>query len=219
VPGERSAPSCNDSVPVTIVRLVRPVVFAVVAACAFLSNGALGSSAADLPSAFDRPATSADRLPFTLAPAAGEGRPYDSRHVATYAGRTRTWDVFVFKQSRPTFRSTRAVEHVCVFVADGRSAGGGCSPTPTFFGPRRHVVASSGRVLAGVVSDRVARLVVIGSAGRAHRVPLSADDGFVFDCRAYNGCACVLDRVQAFDRAGRMITNQSWRSTAPNCRR
>jgi hypothetical protein len=45
----------------------------------------------------------------------------------------------------------------------------------------------------------------------------ASDQGFIFNCRAYNGCACVVSRLQAFDRAGRILESQDW--LAPTCRR
>ena len=184
-----------------------------------LAGVALAAPASELPSAFERPATAEDRLPSFLPLRPGEGRPYDSRLIATHATWKWTWRVYVFKQARRAFRSERIVQNVCLFVVQNGDAGGGCSPAASFFGPGRQLAASAtGRALVGVASDRVARIVVVGSRGVRHDVPLSADHGFFFNCRAYNGCACVVARVQALDRAGRLITDQNWRSPARNCR-
>lgn len=188
-------------------------------AFACLSGVALAAEQGTVPSAFARPETEADRLPSTFA-MPGEGLPYDSRRIASYKGTKRTWTVYIFKQRRRGFYQHKpAQEHICVFVFEGGGAGGGCSPSGSFFGPGRPVNASSSRVLAGVASDQVARIAVVGSRGVVHNVPLSSDHGFVFDCRAYNGCACVISRLQAFDKRGIRIANQDWRSSAPNCRR
>jgi len=116
------------------------------------------------------------------------------------------------------FKQTiRGRASICTFVFEGGGAGGGCSPAASFFGPGRQVHASASRVLAGVASDRVVRVVVIGSQGVVHEVPLSPDHGFIFNCRAYNGCPCAVSRLQAFDRMGRRIYNQNW--PTPYCRR
>ena len=181
--------------------------------CATVSSVALAASSPNLPSVFARTAVATDRLPPTFTGFPGEGRPGDSRRIATYKGTKRTWSVYLFKQT------IRGRANICTFVFEGGGAGGGCSPTASFFAPGRQVNASSSRVLAGVASDRVARVVVIGSQGVVHEVPLSPDRGFIFNCPAYNGCACVVSRLQAFDDAGKRITNQDWRSSAPNCRR
>lgn len=187
--------------------------------CAAVTTVALAASAPVLPSAFSRPAVATDRLPSAFPDSLpGEGRPYDSRRIASYMGTKHAWSVYVFKMQMRGFKQKRAREHTCVFVFEGAGGGGGCSPTASFFGPGREVNASSSQVLAGVASDRVARVVVIGSQGVVHEVPLSPDRGFIFNCRAYNGCACVVSRLQAFDRMGRRITNQDWLGSR-SCRR
>lgn len=183
--------------------------------CAALTTGVCAAAAPSLPSALSRTPVATDRLPSTFQGIPGEGRPYDIRRIATYKATKRHWSVYIFRQE------VNGSTHVCVFVFTrgelGGGAGGGCSPSRSFFGPGRQLAASAGRVLAGVASDRVARVVVIGSLGVVHQVPLSPDHGFIFNCRAYNGCACVVSRLQAFDRAGNRITNQNWLS--PTCRR
>lgn len=191
-------------------------------ACACLSGVALAAEQGSVPSAFSRPATDADRLPATFSNdlLGGESRPFDSRRIALYKGTKRTWTLYIFKQRMRGFNQQKpAREHICVFVFEGSGAGGGCSPTASFFGPGRPVNAGSSRVLAGVAADQVARIAVVGSRGVVHNVPLTPDQGFIFNCRAFNGCACVLSRLQAFDKLGNRIANQDWRSSAPNCRR
>jgi hypothetical protein len=198
---------------------VRAALAAIV--CALLVTGVCAAAAPDLPSAFTRAPTAADQLPPSVRGVPGEGRPYASRRIASLSGTKRQWSVFIFKQ-----RIKKRI-NVCLFVSfvfardpDGvGGAGGGCSPSESFFGPSRDVAASSSRVLAGVASRRVARVVVIGSLGVAHEVPLSRDNGFIFNCRAFNGCACVISRLQAFDKLGNLIENQDWRSSAPNCQK
>ena len=36
-----------------------------------------------------------------------------------------------------------------------------------------------------------------------------ADLGFIFNCRAYNGCACVIARLEAYDRRGNRIVDET----------
>jgi hypothetical protein len=162
-------------------------------------------------SAFSRPAVATDRLPGTL-PSLGRRFSSDSRRIATYVdGKGRRWSLYIFK------RQIRRREDICVFVFQGGGGGGGCDPSSSFFVPGRQIVASAGHVLAGVASPAVARVEVIGSRGLVHHVALSTDHGFIFDCGAYNGCTCVVARLEAFDRSGRLITNQNW--LGQNCRR
>lgn len=195
--------------------------------CAALTTGVSGAATSTIPSAFARAPVASDQLPANFQGVfhGGEGPPHDSRRIATLSGTKRDWSVYIFKQTtRNRYLNPSVRPNICLFVFthedDGGGAGGGCSPSELFLGPTRHVSASAtGRVLAGVASDRVARVVVIGSRGVVHEVPLSPDHGFIFNCRAYNGCACVISRLQAFDKLGNRIENQDWRSRAPNCRR
>jgi hypothetical protein len=174
------------------------------------------NSRVDVPSAFLRTATSADSLPRQFAthglPGANVSRPYDSRRIATYVdGKQRTWSVYIFKQRKS------GTEQTCIVTFHSDGAGGGCNPSAGFFSPGNQVVDGEGRVLAGVASATVTRIEVIGTKGVVHHVPLSPDHGFVFNCRAYNGCACVVATLKAFDSHGRLITSENWRNQS--CRR
>ncbi|MGH9204414.1 MAG: hypothetical protein ACRD2A_24565, partial [Vicinamibacterales bacterium] len=180
-----------------------------------------GGRVPNLPSAFERAPATSDQLPGSFQGIPGDGRPYDSRRIATLSGTKRHWSVYIFKQRiKNRLLAAKPRLNICLFVfTDGHGGGGGCSPTALFFGPDGAITASSSRVLAGVASDRVVRLVVVGSQGKRHNVRLSRDKGFIFNCRAFNGCACVISRIQAFDRQGNRIANENWTSRALNCRR
>jgi hypothetical protein len=174
------------------------------------------SSSVGAPSAFLRAATSADRLPGRFAthgvPGPNVSRPYDSRRIATYVdGKQRRWSVYIFKQRKS------GAEQTCVFTFHSGGAGGGCNPSAGFFSPSNQVVDGEGRVLAGVASTKVTRIEVIGTQGVVHHVPLSPDHGFVLNCRAYNGCTCVVATLKAFDSRGRLITSENWPNQS--CRR
>lgn len=189
--------------------------------CATLTTGVCAAAASTIPSAFARAPVASDQLPASFKGIPGEASPQDSRRVATLRGTKRAWSVYIFKQAMTNRQTLKKRPNICVFVfthgQGGPGGGGGCSPSESFFGPGRQVSASMGRVLAGVASDEVARVTVIGSHGVVHPVVLSPDHGFIFNCRAYNGCACVVSRLQAFDHSGRRIANQDL--SAPNCRR
>jgi hypothetical protein len=171
-----------------------------------LAGTASAAPLADVPSAFLRPAVAADRLPTGFESLRSDRRrPSDSRRIATYLdGKHRRWSLYIFKQT------IRGKQNICVFTLQQGGGGGGCDYSSHFFTPGHDVVASSGRVFAGVVSDRVARVVVVGSQGRRHPVKLTTDHGFIYNCRAYNGCSCAVARLQAFDKTGTLLTSQSW---------
>jgi len=180
--------------------------FAAAVACLGLCGLALAASSDSVPSAFTRPAVATDRLPAAFAAiSTNRGGPRDSRRIATYVdGKRRRWSLFIFREA------IRGEENICAFVIRGSGGGGGCDPSVAFFVSGRQVVASEGHVLAGVASDRVARITVIGSRGLIHHVTLTPDHGFIYDCAAYNGCTCAVARLEAFDRTGKLITNQPW---------
>jgi hypothetical protein len=166
--------------------------------------GTSSATAANPPlRAFERPASAADRMP------TGTVRlPYrivDSRRIATYIA-----------PRRPSRRATLYLlatqgHGLCVFLVQPRSAGGGCGSD---FPATRKIAASEGKFFAGVVANEVARVVIVGTRGVRHVVPLTRDNGFIYDCRAYNGCTCVVAAVEAFSAGGKLVERQDWRSRA-----
>ena len=155
------------------------------------------------PRAFQRPPRAADKFRSHWP---RHGRVIASRRVATYDGRARRASLYVFKTS------TGEACYALVF----NGIGGGCYPK-TLFRPNFRLAAGSGQLFAGIAADEVTRVVIIGSRGVRHNVRLSPDNGFIFDCRAYNGCACVVARIDAFTRSGRRVVSQRW--LAPTCSR
>jgi hypothetical protein len=137
----------------------------------------------------------------------------DSRRVATHVDRRgRRATLFVAK-------SRSELCHVLVrSSSDGNEGfGASCSPRAAFFGDGRHVVAGSGRLFTGVVANDVARVVIVGSRGIRHPVKVTADGGFIYDCRAYNGCAGLIACVEAYGRDGALLSFLPW--SAGGCRR
>ena len=138
----------------------------------------------------------------------------DSRRIATYVdGRKRPASTYIVKTADGllchfTISTNRA----------GRHAGGGCSTQRLLFASGQHVAAGRGRLLAGVVANEVRHIVVVGSRGRRHPVRVTPDGGFIFDCRAWNGCACVVAAVEARDADNRLLSTQRWPIPA-SCRR
>ena len=92
----------------------------------------------------------------------------------------------------------------------GSSGGGyGCSPREQFILPGSHGSYTSGRHFAGIVTNDVARIVLIGSRGIRHGVPVSRDGGFIYNCRAYNGCASLIVCVQSYNRADKFLGSEA----------
>ncbi len=163
--------------------------------------------------AFQRPATAQDRLPQqNLRWFQQQGtRLLEVREIARYRdGRGRLNRLLVARGVDAEGRSV-----TCQILVQAYGMGSGCSPSNAFFTPGRLVAASGGRLMSGVVAGNVARVEIVGSQGRRHEVALTPDGGFIWNCRAYNGCACVVAELRAYDRRGKLVTRQDWRS--PSC--
>ena len=154
------------------------------------------ATAPDRIRAFERPATARDRLPqrnFRWFPQQGT-RLLEVREVARYRdGRGRLSRLLVARGVDAEGRSV-----TCQILLQAYGMGSGCDPSRAFFTPGRLVAASAGRLMSGVVAENVARVEIIGTHGRVHPVALTPDGGFIWNCRAYNGCACVVAELRAY---------------------
>lgn len=134
-------------------------------------------------------------------PAHGPGSPGDpvqvSRRVAQYVdGRGRSTELFVAK--------TR--QRVCIMLVSRSAAGGGCNPLRVGLFPRGTKLAiTSGKHIAGIATDDVKRVVLIGIRGRRHAARLSPDNAFIYDCKAWNGCPGLVATINAYDGHGKLI--------------
>jgi len=131
----------------------------------------------------------------------------DSRRIATYVDR---------RGRRATLYVAKSRLGPCQVLVRSSppggigGGGGGCSPRADFLGRGRHIAASSGRLFAGVVSNEIARVVIVGSRGVRHPVRVTTDGGFIYDCRAYNGCAGLIACVEAYAGDGGFLSGQAW---------
>ena len=154
--------------------------------------------------AFKRAQRAIDVLPASLR---RDLRMVESRRVATYRDRRgRSAAVYV----------ARGRGRLCVITLQWNGAGAGCSAAHRFLADAKRIAAVSGRLFAGVAANDVSHVVVVGTRGVRHRVSVTPDGGFIFDCRAYNGCTCVLAAVEAYGRDGSLLSSENWRS--PSCR-
>jgi hypothetical protein len=206
-PGARAELEAIGSDGATLARLVLPSTGGFCGGALGVCNGQqrAGPNAQALPRAFSRARRATDALPKD-APFSGRltvgslngarsEKIVDSRRIAAYTdGRGR----------RALLYLIRSKSEICAFTFWGSGAGGGCSPSANFFGGG-HVAVGSGHLLSGVADDSVASIVIVGTRGVRHRAALTADGGFIYDCKAYNGCTCVVDHVEAFNSAGQKI--------------
>jgi hypothetical protein len=152
--------------------------------------------------AFERPAKAADMLPSSARPTFNGERVVASRRVAVYTDRRRRRSaLYVFVTSG---------KRACVFLVGNVSAGGGCNPHKLLF-TYGSIALEEGKYLAGVASNRVRKVVLIGRTGARHAAVLSADNGFIYDCRAWNGCAGLIVQVDAYDAQSDLIASQRLR--------
>lgn len=152
------------------------------------------------PRAFGRPARPTDTLPSRARDMFG-GLD-DSRQVASYVdGRGRVARLYLARTHDG---------QICTLLRWGGGIGGGCGPGDTFFRPGHPVVGTMGHLFAGVAAPGVARVEIVGIRGGVHRPRLSGDDGFVYDCRAYNGCICLIRSVRAYAANGLLVGDESW---------
>jgi hypothetical protein len=166
------------------------------------------SSGSDEPGAFQRSAHPNDALPAVARRIFPDVTV--SRRVASYVdGRGRRNALYVFKR-----RGSR----ICLGLFSG-GFGGGCDPASKFFSPDRRVAAEEGRLFAGLAADEVTRVELVGIRGRVHRVRLTTDHGFIYNCRAYNGCTCVIASLRAYAADGRLVTNQRWLGAGSSCKK
>ena len=168
------------------------------------------ATASDRIWAFQRPATTRDRLPQrNLRWFQQQGtRLLEVREVARYReGRGHLRRLLVARGVDAEGRSV-----TCQILLQAYGMGSGCSPSRTFFAPGRLVAASAGRLLSGIVSGNVARVEIVGTHGQVRSVALTPDGGFFWNCRADNGCACVVAELRAYDASGHLVTRQDWRS-------
>jgi hypothetical protein len=94
---------------------------------------------------------------------------------------------------------------LCIALRD-RGTAASCT-TPSVFAKG---ISLSGRLLVGVVPNHVMRLVVVGTRGVRHSVKPTRDKGFIWDCRAWNGCAGAVAAVEAYNDAGRLLYRIPW---------
>ncbi len=154
------------------------------------------------PKAFERPARPTDALPAALRmmPPEKFGFFVVSRRIATYdGGPHRRARLYLLRTARG---------YTCSALVF-RGVGMGCNRGALLVGGRLISGEAAGQLLAGVAANEVTRIVVVGSRGVHHHVPLSPDKGFIYDCRAYNGCPCAVAWLDAY--AGeRRVAHQDW---------
>jgi hypothetical protein len=147
---------------------------------------------------FQRPARPSDRLPRSfdhmLMRKGGVAR---SRRIAVYNRNRHSASLYLVRTSRAS---------LCAILVTEHAAGGGC-----YAG--RHLLPLEAmyglHYAAGTVGARVATLLVLGTHGRRHRVPVTDEGGFIYRCRAFSGCTASVRSITAYDERGHVIGSSS----------
>ena len=162
---------------------------------ACIATTALGADNSEL-RAFQRDAQPGDGIGMRLH----EGMVADSRRIAVYTdSRGRRFTLYVVKTDRGW---------LCAVIRTPTGSGSGCSPSSQFIQPGSHGAYMSGRHFVGVTANNVTRVVLIGSRGVRHSVPVTEDGGFIHNCRAYNGCASLIVCVQSYNRSNKLLGSE-----------
>ena len=154
--------------------------------------------------AFRRPAEAGDAVPRrALGPLARRfGAVVASRRIATASGFRGRATIYLLRLKR---------NYTCLIQLDRGAAGGGCSPSRDFLSPGRAVAAGAGDgFFHGVAANEIARVAFVDPHGRWHAVRLTRDGGFIYVCRARNGCINVIRAVNGYDRRGRLVSHERW---------
>jgi hypothetical protein len=151
--------------------------------------------------AFHRPARSNDALPQRLR--SGYPNVVASRRIAAVRRS--------FRGAATLYLAVLPGKGTCLITVDRHGAGGGCSPSWYFMSRARRMSLSTGNgFLSGVAADEVARLVMMDKRGGRHPIRLTRDGGFIYVCRAYNGCVDVVAAVEAYDHRGLVVSREQW---------
>jgi hypothetical protein len=157
--------------------------------------------------AFQRPARAGDAIPRWAVQA------FTPRYGFLVASR-RIALVSRSRRGRAALYLVKLERALCLVQLDrngGGAAGGGCSPSREFLLSQRDVSAGGGDgFLHGVAGNDVARVAFVDRHGRLHPVRLTPDGGFLYVCRARNGCVDVVRAVNGYDRSGRLVSHDVW---------
>lgn len=154
--------------------------------------------------AFQRPAKAGDAVPqWAIGFLANRfGAVVASRRIAAANGFRGHAALYLVRLKR---------DFTCLIQVDHGGGGGGCSPSQQFLSSRRRVAPGAGNgFFHGVAGNEIARVGFVDPRGRLHPVRLTPDRGFIYVCRARNGCVDVIKAVNGYDRRGRLVSHQRW---------
>jgi hypothetical protein len=192
------------------VLLVLGASLAVVAVVAVVSYGASSQRTTALSlRAFTRSAVASDALPH---------KPYASlvvlrsRRVATYTDRHgRSTSLFVY-EAKGRFERGASKEQVwfCTLSFSQAAEGGGCAPIQVAssefvthpLDADWGAIPYDGEYVWGVAANNVRTAVLTESRGVRHKIALSADNGFIYNC-GVKGCAGSID---SYSRHGQLLS-------------
>ena len=154
--------------------------------------------------AFQRPARAGDAIPRSAVGVVPKrfGAIVASRRIATASGSRGHAALYLTRTSR---------NEICLIQVERRAAGGGCSLARDYFSAQRLIAAGTGDgFFHGVAANEVARVAFADPHGALHPVHLTRDGGFIYVCRARNGCIDVIKAVNGYDSRGHLISHERW---------
>jgi hypothetical protein len=94
---------------------------------------------------------------------------------------------------------------LCLMLVSVGAAGGACSPR-LLSGELAIMGLSYGNHYAsGRVRSDVRSVVVVGTRGRRHRIPVHTGGGFIYRCPAFSGCTSSIYSIEAYGADGRRL--------------
>lgn len=173
----------------------------VAAACVAVAS-TTGQAATARLRAFQRPARATDAVPRAFLPVfrGRYGAVVASRRIATGTGFRGHAAVYLVRLKR---------HYTCLLRTIHGGAGAGCSPSGEFLSASLPVQASTGgRFLSGAVANQIARVAFVDPRGRLHSLRLTPDGGFLYSCRARNGCVGLVSAVNGYNRLGKLVFHE-----------
>ena len=96
---------------------------------------------------------------------------------------------------------------VCVVLIQSNTYGARCAPEGAFFQQGRQTFSVIKGLIAGVASDSVRKVVLVGQTARK-TLALSKDGGYIYGCPAPTNCATWVREVLGYNAKGKLVSTE-----------